>query len=482
MPQIFANDFSGIGAQLANQEAQRQHASEAALATLMQGLGRMQQQKQFDQQMQERSGVAAQEMGLRERQLNMNQQYQDWLMKQTPKADVTAAKELLRQKASGLADLVDRRLPINWADYADLPPAITGPLKATDDALRTKEVGDIKTAQEAANAGRALRIINQRASELEKAAKEAPSGAGVLGFLGGIPGALGVGTPAAGRESVTGQVSPADAAKAMRERAQPFVQRYAPFLDPKKGYVMPDPATGDFSVHPDLIKPWMTGTNATGRQLNMVGPGGPAGPPVAAPGPARAMPGFAAAVPMDQIPIPPARTEGPTATGTNAPGQPVRVRLSDGRVLRTTSDRLDAVTARDPNAVVIEADTAFRLPPRTLTMPGPTNAVPTNAVPTVTNPPIAMPPPVSRVGPVAPYRRGSATGWVDNGQGWTSTPTAQPPPMVFSEEPVIAQEDLGFITNQLQRVFQTRPSSPREAAELSQIRNQLMQLLAPAAQ
>jgi|SRR6185295_1190672 len=48
------------------------------------------------------------------------------------------------------------------------------------------------------------------------------------------------------------------------------------------------------------------------------------------------------------------RMAAPPTAGTNMPTMPVRVRLSDGRILRTTSDKLPAVATRDPNAVLLQ--------------------------------------------------------------------------------------------------------------------------------
>jgi hypothetical protein len=257
---IYANDIGGIGVALANQNAQRDASSRAAMANLMIGLGRMQQQQNFQQQqvMAERNRTQAllqnlmalrQDQDYRNRALNLDESYRKWQMEQPSKSDLTTARETLKNKTSGLHDLVENRLPINWAEFADVPPDILNPLRETDQALRAKEVAELKIAEDAATAGRRLRIIQQKADELEKS-PTTPTGSNFLDF--------------SGRTYPAQQ--PKEVAKTMRERMAPLKLRYAPFLDPKEGYVMPDPATGDYTVHPSLIKPWMVGTN---RQIQL---------------------------------------------------------------------------------------------------------------------------------------------------------------------------------------------------------------------
>ncbi len=257
----YANDIGGIGAVLQQQEAQRQQASQAALAVLMHGLAQMKQQQNLDRQrgdtlaLQNRTfDTNARNQALENQYRNrmLDEYYKPSLLERNSVAHDREALAAANQKAAALKYVVEKRLPYDPKDFADVHPEIRDPLFAQDQALRAQETGDLQRARDIALSGQRINRITQREKEL----KDASSGTHMFDWI--LP-----------RSSKGAGYYPREQAADMETRVSPYRQRYAPVLDPKAGYVEPD-LSGGYIPNRGLILPWMNGgTNA---------PAGPAAP------------------------------------------------------------------------------------------------------------------------------------------------------------------------------------------------------------
>lgn len=312
---LFANDFGGIGNAMQADEAQRQQAWQYAMSSMADRQRQAQSLQIARAQMQQRDAEQAQDQAYRKLALAQTGAYQNATLAQQNRAfdfskeynnklleqPTKESQQALKEKGRQLQFVVENRLAYDPQAFADVPPEVRDPLIQLDRTMREKEVQDLQTAQEAVLAARRLKMVDQRAAELEKAAKEAPSRNRLLGVFGGVPGMLS-GASETGRMSVTGQPSPEDMAKMLRDRTAPFRTKYAPLLDPKKGYVEVG-SGGDLVPHSRLLKAWMTGANTVGAKQNSGDFGGETG----------------AAQPVPMTNQSRALNISPNGTGTNAP-------------------------------------------------------------------------------------------------------------------------------------------------------------------
>lgn len=266
MAPLYANDIGGMGQMLLADRSYRANQSNLALQQLMQARQQALAQRNFElqnaqaQQAQQFNMQQAREQAARQQaQADTTNAYNERSYREVilpesknriestkQKTQAVEAKDVLKHLESDLTFRVQNRLPYNPQDYAALPDTVKAPLIAYDQAERQKEVATFNQAKEVANAGRSIRMIQQRTAELEKAPWSSWRGS----YLGG---------------NEDGQQDPRMIAKAMKERVAPYAARYLPMLDPKAGLVVPDPQTGAYLPHPNIIKPWMDG----GRSLKM---------------------------------------------------------------------------------------------------------------------------------------------------------------------------------------------------------------------
>lgn len=171
---ITAGDFAQLDSMRLGEDRARQAA---LLGSLSDYARRQQQQQQFDAQLAERATVAANELaqrkseraasqGLAERQLQMNKDYQDWLMKQPGKVDEKKNAQAQNFALQALVDGVnaDGSLDVNSEAFKEAHPLVQQTLLAA----ATKRQQELKPALDRKLA--ALKIANQ-ATRMEKVAE-----------------------------------------------------------------------------------------------------------------------------------------------------------------------------------------------------------------------------------------------------------------------------------------------------------------------
>ncbi len=239
---IYANDIGGVGQMLAQRQSQRDQVSAQALATLMQALGRQQQQQQFQSQMAQQQQMERARMEEAARRDAISQAYQNRLLDEyylpslKAKTETATTKDMLRNRENALRTVIENRMPYNESDFADLPEDVRGPMTQWDKVQRQLETEALAKAKDAAEAGNRLSILSRRIAELKKAPR--------------------------GSITTLGERDPVEMAAVLEERYLPMQRRYAPLLDPKAKMVEMDPRSGQLVPMRDLTTPWMRQTNA----------------------------------------------------------------------------------------------------------------------------------------------------------------------------------------------------------------------------
>jgi hypothetical protein len=190
---IYANDIGGIGVALANQNAQRDASSRAAMSNLMLGLGRMQQQQNLQQQqaMAERNRNQAllqnlmalkQDQDYRNRALNLDERR---LNLQTTRESPTEAKEKL--DTLGLASSVFEQRAAETGDVEVASPVFKSFSPERQQAILSKaETTRQKLRPVIGHALNLVQAFNEKSAlekEVEALKRDRP---GVLGGLASL--------------------------------------------------------------------------------------------------------------------------------------------------------------------------------------------------------------------------------------------------------------------------------------------------------